>query len=51
MRASQMNSSLRSSRSVIVRIRISVVPKDCLAIIPSLPHRIRVAGYNGSINP
>ena len=47
LRSSQMNPSLRSSRSVIVRIRIAVVPTDRLAIIPSLPHMLRVAGCNG----
>ncbi|PTL37152.1 hypothetical protein CLG94_01065 [Candidatus Methylomirabilis limnetica] len=35
-----------SSCSVIVCLRIAVVPKDRLTIIPSLPHRIRVAGCN-----
>jgi len=46
-----MNPSLRGGRSVIVRIRIAVVSKDRLAIIPLLHHMIRVAGYNGSGNP
>jgi len=46
-----MNPSLCGGRSVIVRIRIAVVPKDRLAIIPSLPHRIRVAECNGLGNP
>ena len=48
---SQMNPSLPSGRSVIVRIRIAAVPKDRLVIMPSLPHMIRVAGCNGSDNP
>jgi hypothetical protein len=47
LRTSQMNPSLRGSRSVIARIRIAVVPTDRLAIIPSLPHMLRVAGCNG----
>ncbi len=50
LRTPQMNPSLRSGRSVVVRIRSVVVPKDRLAIIPSLPHMIRVAGCNGSGN-
>jgi len=47
----QMNPSLRSDRPAIWRIRIAVVPKDRLAIIPSLPHMMRVAGCNDSGNP
>ena len=46
LRTSQMNPSLRSGRPVIVCLRIAVVPKDRLVIIHSLPHMIRVAGYN-----
>ena len=34
LRTSQMNPPLRGGRSVIVRIRISVVLKDRMAIIP-----------------
>jgi hypothetical protein len=51
LRTSQMNPSLCSGRSVIVRLRIAVVPKDRLAIILSLRHMMRVAGCNDSINP
>ncbi|GEM_PF-3454269 len=40
-----------SGRSVIVCFRIAVAPKDRLAIIPSLPHMIRVAERNDSGNP
>ncbi len=47
----QMNPSLPSGRSVIVCLRIAVALKDRLAIIPSLPHTIRVAEYNGLGNP
>jgi len=47
LRTSQMNTSLRGSRSAIVRMRIVVVPTDRLAIIPSLPHILRMAGCNG----
>jgi hypothetical protein len=39
LRTSQMNPSLRGSRSVIARIRI--------AVVPTLPHMLRVAGCNG----
>jgi hypothetical protein len=51
LRTSQMNPSLRSGRSVIACLRIAVVPNDRLAIMPSLPHRIRVAGCKDSGNP
>jgi len=51
LRISSMNPPLRSGRSVIVRIRIAVVPKDRLAIIPSLSHIIRVTWCNGLGNP
>ncbi|CBE67938.1 protein of unknown function [Candidatus Methylomirabilis oxygeniifera] len=44
LRTSQMNPSLCSGRSVIVCLRIAVVPKDRLVIIPSLRHMIWVAG-------
>ena len=47
LRTSQMNPLLRGSRSAIVRMRIVVVPTDRLAIIPSLPHMLRMAGCNG----
>ena len=51
LRTSQMTPSLASGRSIIVYLRIAVVPKDRLVIIPSLPHMIRVAGCNDSGNP
>jgi hypothetical protein len=48
---SQINPSLRSGRSVIKCLQITVIPKDRLAIIPSLRHMIRVAWCNDSSDP
>lgn len=51
LRTFQMNPPLRRGCSVIMRIRIAVVPNDRLTIILSLPHMIRVAQCSNSANP